>query len=97
MKTTKEAFQKLKDALAGEDLSVRYYSGRGMFGARCLAVVADDAWDVFEALNQEGGCGYVGNDEDYQDLLIALRNSKPLSDSMGLSKVFYWPNVKMED
>lgn len=58
------------------------YSGRGMYGAQCLAVVGDNY--VLEMFLDT--CLYYGVD---------ARLGNMGQDSMGLSSVFYWPSIEV--
>ena len=72
------------DAQMGGDVDIRDdYSGRGMFGEECLAVVGDNyTLDVFL-----DAARYFG-------IKASLRTMQ--QDSMGLSSVYYWPHIKVE-
>lgn len=59
----------------------RSYSGRGMYGKECLAIVVPDALTAVQNIAHAAG-------ED------GLTLSAPKSDSMGLETVVYWPNQK---
>lgn len=60
------------------------YSGRGMHGAKCLAVVGDThTLDVFL-----DACRYFG---------IDTRLGTMKQDSLGTDRVFYWPNIEIEE
>jgi hypothetical protein len=66
------------------EFEVRSYSGRGMYGDSCIAVVGDlSAWTLALALADING----GN-IDLFDL------PAPREDSMGLGYVYYWPNLR---
>lgn len=75
------------------DLEVRSYSGRFMYGKKCLAVDGDDALSIFGRLlataRQE-------DDETRRDqLLNALEEAcgDCRTDQMGLGQVIYWPDI----
>jgi hypothetical protein len=68
-----------------------HYSGRGMFGKQCIGVTADSpatpaAFLYF--LAEELG-------HDYLELLQGLGFGA--RDSMGLSTIYYWSHVMVED
>lgn len=76
------------------------YSGRGMFGKECLAVVTDEsAWTLRGEIQEilDGLDPTDATNDDLQDGLEALLDREPRQDSMGLSTVYYWPNVQVED
>ena len=61
---------------------LKYYSGRAMYGKRCVAITAENHRELCETLMR------LARDEDlmdYGDDLI------PDVDSMGLGLVAYWP------
>jgi hypothetical protein len=65
-------------------LTVRSYSGRGMFGKECVAVETDlDAWTLALAMAD------INNGE-----LDLFGLGKPRQDSMGLGTVLYWPHME---
>jgi len=73
------------DAQLGGDVDVRDdYSGRYMYGATCLAVVGDNY--VLEVFLD--AARYYG---------IDARLGNMAQDSMGLSQVFYWPGIEVEE
>ncbi len=79
---------KLQELLE-DAFKVRSYSGRGMYGATCLAVTTDDGLAEVVAhvvLNVD--------DENRHDVARALRRMK--TDSMGLGMVVYFPGVPFE-
>lgn len=80
----------LKEIFEGMAYEVHEYSGRGMFGARCLAVTCDNpsGWiaEVFLYLAE--------NNTPYSEIIQVaeiLKDSR--TDSMGRASVVYWPNL----
>lgn len=91
MELTREFF----DELLGEEFDVRDdYSGRGMYGATCFALVgvtSDVLWFASYVTNwfvnperTDGGGGYDWLWENVRE------------DSMGRQAVYYWPSVTVE-
>ncbi len=77
-------------AAANESLSIRKgYSGRGMFGEECYAVVGSLS-DIWEALGEIGLAPdfYFSSEEEKEEFYNALRNGMQ-QDNMGLDKIFY--------
>lgn len=80
------------DALRECDLNVRDYSGRMMYGKRCVGVVIDGsamhvAADLIGTLYRDPGT--------LRELADILRETR--EDSMGLQTIVYWPSVKWEE
>jgi hypothetical protein len=73
------------------DLEIREYSGRGMSGERCLAVVGSLS-QIFAAVVE--GCLHEASDmapDDRTDIEDAMRQMR--TDAMGYDTVVYWPGV----
>lgn len=83
----------LEDRLKGElgvdavDLNA-HYSGRGMFGRKCVGFTCEDPGDVRVAL------AHLAHDDD-PDLAAAAAAlaETPAEDSMGHDAIVYWPWV----
>jgi len=65
------------------------YSGRAMYGKRCLAVVPDATEGGFIADCVEQACR--APDECTSEVIKALRTLR--TDSMGLGEVYYFPGI----
>lgn len=76
--------QVLKEVCDELGIEYRSYSGRGMSGKQCFAIVADNAFaaviDIAYAFGERGEDPY------------GLENVR--SDSMGYDTVVYWPQVE---
>lgn len=76
--------------------NVRAYSGRAMYGRRCVAVDLNDnqsaADTVLEIIHAAVTSGDV-SPNDLIHLLEMLGDSK--ADSMGLGQVLYWPHLQI--
>ena len=69
----------MNQAADGVDGEIRTdYSGRGMYGDKCIGVVLKDEGDLFRF------AGLL--DDDFVELL-----GSPEWDSMGLREIAYWP------
>lgn len=76
------------------------YSGRAMYGKRCLAVVLDagklgrlvsDLMDACLMSDPEGG-------DEYDAMTKAARDIRDMRwDNMGFDMVYYWPDVPYTD
>lgn len=94
---TKEAVETIRSLLDddGIDYSIRTdYSGRGMHGKTCFAIVTPcSSWIIALAL-------FVKNpkiDPDVRENLEDCLEQAPEEDSMGRSsKVYYWRSVSIE-
>lgn len=64
------------------------YSGRGMYGKTCYAIVADSTRDLINELFEVVDSPNV---EEFDALQWLCTNFK--EDDMGLSKVFYWTQI----
>jgi hypothetical protein len=90
----KSALQEILESqsLKGEagDFEVREYSGRSMYGKKCLAVVTGvDSIHSFELGVRVGRAAALSNDfDDIEDAMLDTRE-----DSMGHGSVMYWPRV----
>lgn len=61
------------------------YSGRGMYGSGCLGIVCD----LGEILMFAAALALLADEVDWID--------GARSDSMGVSSIWYWPNVRLEE
>lgn len=94
---TKEAVETIRSLLDddGIDYSIRTdYSGRGMYGKTCFAIITPcSLWRLALAL-------FVQNpkiDPDVRENLEDCFDSEPREDNMGRnSQVYYWPHVDVE-
>lgn len=94
--------------LRNMDLEPEAYSGRGMYGSRCLGVRCDNAlealWEITKEISGGGlryhfepdqpDCDY--DESDYADSITTLLGS-PVFDSMGLGQILYFPKFKLTD
>jgi len=67
---------------------VRSYSGRSMYGRKCLGVEFDGNNGLGRIL---AAIIYGTNDDNREDLADAVKNT--CTDSMGLGIIVYFPNV----
>lgn len=75
------------DANWDYESTIRAYSGRGMYGAECAAIVLDDSRDVFAF--------FVGLAIEAGEELALEMARKVRQDSMGLGTVLYWPRLEL--
>lgn len=95
MKVHADNVQALSDWLEDEDFTLRSdYSGRGMYGSKCVAIVGDSAWSLNNVLRDALADAVTEDDDTYRDFIATLVRREPESDSMGLSSVWYWPGVQ---
>jgi hypothetical protein len=74
------------------------YSGRGMYGERCLAIVTDDsAWTLRGEIEEIRDTCKQFDQHDEADDLTLLLSKIPREDSMGLSSVYYWPSITIAE
>lgn len=82
--------ERLKSIFAAVGLKPQAYSGRGMYGKQCLAVVVDDhPFGVALAL------AYQAVPHELEELLAIL--FRPQEDQMGQNVVLYWPHIAWSD
>lgn len=90
-------FEDIKELFESAGYEPMSYSGRGMFGRRCLAVrVSEHVFNVLLDVISEFAC--EADDLNYQTLdhlLTDLRGAK--TDSLGFDTVLYWPGIDWED
>lgn len=75
----------------GVEISIRDYSGRGMFGKVCLAVTFDRYVSQAEIIAEAIACAAEDGIESLNTVRQAIKGAS--TDSMGLGTVLYWPNV----
>ena len=86
----------LQQILTDLGYETRSYSGRGMYGRKCLGVSMDAeerplkiAADVFEyLLDDMGGM----SEADKKDILRAFKGA--CTDSLGLGSILYFPRIE---
>lgn len=78
----------LKDAIEYAGYEWREYSGRGMYGRKCVGVTLSDASDLFAL-----GAGLA----DYCDEESLPYFPNPTTDSMGRGIIAYWPRFGIVD
>lgn len=89
MKLDTDELEVLQDAAHEEDVELRTgYSGRGMYGEKCVGVVAGSVSEVIRFLFA------VRNSDD--DLARMLLDEAMFEDSMGFNGIYYWPGVSVE-
>lgn len=98
---TKDQFEDLREKLNDNDEHLRPdYSGRGMYGATCLAYDTDDRSPAkFQLqLAKVLAPDYFGEEEPDMDAIEEMMDEigSPSSDSMGLGVVFYYRGIQVE-
>lgn len=76
----------LADLLADAGYKARSYSGRGMYGARCVSVNLDGLSELLAI----GGAIRAAAPDDVDRLARDAR-----TDSMGMGTVVYWPSLEV--
>ena len=79
-----------------EGYEYREYSGRGMFGKKCAAIVCgeDTPVNIMSAL-----FAYIVDSMDMEEVdggTIQYELGTPHEDSMGMSSILYFPKVRVE-
>ena len=83
----------LYDAGLAGGLDSRSYSGRCMYGEKCLAFVGDSVTEIIASLME--GCDDGEDSPRLMELPRLLRDSR--TDNMGLDMVLYFPRVRWCD
>ena len=106
---TSKRFIELFEPMFGID-EIRSYSGRGMFGDRCVSVNVDSlselpkvGAEMMQALNEwygdattiESDLAHLQYEREKEELLDIL--AKTYYDNLGLGFVVYWPKLEWED
>lgn len=92
-------FNEIKEVVEDAGFDPQSYSGRGMYGRKCLSFnldrdenVVDAILDLAEALNSH----VQDNPEiEFEDAIQEFKGAK--SDSMGLGSVVYFPSIEWEE
>lgn len=78
-----------------EDAELNYrddYSGRGMYGRRCVAIICDSPLNVLCELFAY----IVDSDEDLYGCDVQCALGEPEQDSIGMRSVLYFPKLRTE-
>ena len=92
---TAEEFDVIADIVIVEDAGAMYpgYSGRGMYGDRCLGITGD-MWQIGRSIDK---VERALRDEGFDDAADAIANNSPSIDSLGMSMICYWPYISMDN
>ena len=90
----KKSFDKIVELMEGAGLEVRPYSGRSMYGERCLGVDRDDALDTMATI-MEAAADDLDELSELKELAQALSGGK--CDSMGHGQILYWPRLAWQE
>ena len=101
MKISNQLLDLIVDLHDEEDFQVRVdYSGRGMFGEKCLGIVGSDTttviYKIMEAIMNE----YCDEKETQLELfheLAEMLSDGSKQDSMGLQHIIYFPSVEIDE
>lgn len=93
-------FSELQEIVEDAGFDVRSYSGRGMYGKKCLSFNLEQEENEFDAMLKlsESIQSYVEHSDDgleFEDVTQYFMGAK--SDSMGLGMVIYFPNIEWEE
>lgn len=87
--TSARAASLLIDAIRDAGYTARKYSGRGMYGARCVALIVprdDDPFSAGVAVGREANAV-----ADLNKVAFSLPHSR--SDSLGMDTIVYFPSL----
>ncbi len=95
----------LKDLLDGAGFETRSYSGRGMYGRRCVGVVVENLGSFIADTISEivDRLAYMSEEEredhnpatEMEQVVRAFRNMK--TDNMGMDIIVYFPEEEWKD
>lgn len=92
--TDSEMFTKIIEALEDAGYEPYSYSGRGMYGKKCLAVnISHSVWKL--CMNFNSALDSFCECNEIEDIRFHMRDASV--DSMGMDFVVYWPSVKWID
>lgn len=80
---------KLQILIENAGLEPRSYSGRGMFGDKCLGVNCDNPLEMFAEILESDDLDPLSDALD--TVTHAMR--KATTDSMGRGQIIYWPTI----
>ena len=98
--TVQQMFQHVVDD-SGQEMRIRSYSGRGMYGKECMALVCQSYGQVARVIAgvMRFACDQAENNPEsnveVDDVEINLGRMR--MDSMGRGIVAYWPDIPFED
>lgn len=72
------------------------YSGRAMYGERCIGIVGDVADLVRVVAEAQAIVTQEAEEDSLSPLTSATRIPGPKSDSMGREAIFYWPDLRVD-
>jgi hypothetical protein len=85
----REQFENLVRLLTDAGFPPRSYSGREMYGKKCLGIVLESSSGLWPLAIE------LGKHED--DLPYTFTQREPKTDSLGLDVIAYWPGVEWID
>lgn len=92
-------FNEIKEVVEDAGFDPQSYSGRGMYGRKCLSFNLDRDENVVDAILDlaEALSSYVQNNPEieFEDAIQEFKGAK--TDSMGLGEVVYFPKIEWED
>lgn len=91
----------LGEAFKNAGLDVQSYSGRYMYGSRCLALGVDRGQSLAGALYAAAESiadGTAGDKDAMPAVLEMLREAATEIrwDNLGLGTIYYWPNIRWD-
>lgn len=92
-------FSEIKEIVEDAGFDPQSYSGRGMYGRKCLSFNLDRDENVLDAFLElsEAISLYVEDNQEieFEDVVSEFKGAK--TDSMGLGEVVYFPNIEWEN
>ena len=91
------------EAARNAGLDVRSYSGRGMYGAKCLGIDFDSSYtpvyvvcEIARAFMDNSDMSLRDSQSKLHEMLYQL-GTKARTDSMGMGQIVYWPDIEWQD
>lgn len=95
-------FEKILDIIENAGFEPQDYSGRAMYGNRCLGITCDNPVSMIAKILSEAlqtlSSEPLSIDQvvsEFEDLARQLES--PRMDNMGLDIIVYWPHISWED
>ena len=76
-----------------EGMSIRSYSGRGMYGQSCVGISVDNLGEFMQTV---ATAAIIAAENDQEGNFVGALG-RMSSDSLGRGSIYYWPNMKWSE